>query len=100
MGNSRFDELAKVLADSSISRRETIRRLGAGFVGAALASVGIASDAYGSIPCKQVGQKCKANTDCCNGYCDPSKRTCAACPATMVTCAGTCVNVANDVANC
>src|SRR4029079_3717666 len=102
MDYNRFDELAKTLADRSISRRETLRRLGAGLFGAVLASVGIASDAQGSVACKQDGQKCKASKECCSGNCDPSTKTCSAsnCPAPTVSCNGTCVNVHTDITNC
>src|SRR5438105_8026067 len=100
MGYNRFDELAKALADSSISRRETLRRLGGGLVGAALAGVGIGCEREGAtspetadasrvgvLPglrfgggantiCRNDGYQCKVHTDCCKGYCDPSTNTC------------------------
>jgi hypothetical protein len=60
MGN-RFDELAKDLA-RGVSRREALRRLGGGLLGAAIAAVGLG---LGNASADGVGDG-EACVDCCN----------------------------------
>ena len=76
---SRFDALAKALAQSG-SRREALRRLGGFAAAAALTAVGIScapDDVVGpngkaTDPlfargrCKKQGQKCRENDECCS----------------------------------
>ena len=108
---SRFDALAKLLA-GGMSRREVLRRLGGTAAGAVLASLGLGckddvvgqDDVVGpSRPlfatgrCRVGGRKCRENSECCSGFCDPATGVCACygtsveCPATgqCISCGGT-----------
>jgi hypothetical protein len=65
-----FDDLARGLADGSITRGKAIRLMGAALVGGALASIpGIAEAAPAPKP---GGRKCRSNSGCESGYCLPS----------------------------
>jgi hypothetical protein len=100
---SRLDALAKALAASS-SRRDALRRIAGTVAAAALAAVGISCDpggvsgpragsigaqfGAGTGRCKKLAHKCRQNSECCSGFCDPFTGRCAcspgnvACPAT------------------
>jgi hypothetical protein len=62
---SRFDELAKALA-GGISRREALRRMGAGLAATLLASLGLDA-AWAGGSCN--GVTCARNQLCTNGVC-------------------------------
>ena len=73
--NRSFDELARGLANGSVSRRRALRLMGAALVGGGLASIpGIAW----AKPNKPEGAKCKHDHQCASGNCS-SSGTCAAC---------------------
>ena len=67
----KFDELARSLAGPS-SRRQALKKFGAGLAGMALACFGLAPKAKADKGgrCKVTGEKCKKNTDCCSGWCN------------------------------
>jgi hypothetical protein len=67
--NNKFDELAKGLAQSA-TRRQALKKFGAGLVGLALACFGLANRAQaGKGGCKKRGLRCRSNSDCCSGSC-------------------------------
>ena len=103
---SRFDALAKALAQSG-SRREALRRLGGAAAAVALTAVGISCapddlagpsgkakrPLFGSGGrCKKNDHKCRENDECCSGLCNPLTGVCA-CSAGSVECpvSGQCV---------
>jgi hypothetical protein len=101
---SSFDELARGLANGSISRGRAIRLMGAALVGGTLASLGIGGVAGADPPgCKRNGKHCKNNSQCCSDNC-AANGTCAACPDGRVlldngTCAKPCTTN-DDYADC
>lgn len=105
---SRFDALAKAMAESG-SRREALRRFAGVAAAAALATVGISCapddlagpngkatrPLFGSGGrCKKNDHKCRENDECCSGLCNPLTGFCA-CAAGTTTCpaSGQCVPV-------
>jgi hypothetical protein len=68
--SNKFDELAQRLAQPG-TRRQALKRFGAGIAGMALACFGLASGAEASKPgvCLPLGDKCKQDSDCCSGVC-------------------------------
>jgi hypothetical protein len=67
--NDKFDDLAKGLAQSA-TRRQALKKFGAGLAGLALACFGLANRAEaGKGGCKPFGAKCFRNTHCCSGIC-------------------------------
>ena len=67
--NDKFDELAKGMAHS-VTRRGALKKFGVGFAGIALATLGLANKADARPkPCRQAGEFCKHNHECCSGYC-------------------------------
>jgi hypothetical protein len=74
--NRSFDDLARGLADGSITRGKAIRLMGAALVGGALGSLGIGEAGADPIGCKRNGKACKKDTQCCSGNCEGG--TCAA----------------------
>ena len=89
-----FDDLARGLADGSVTRSKALRLMGAAVVGSALGSVGIGGEASADPPgCKRNGKACKKNTQCCSGNCvNAPTGTCVACPSGQVLCNGNCVS--------
>jgi hypothetical protein len=71
-----FDDLARGLADGSITRGKALRLMGAALVGGALGSVGIGEASADPIGCKRNGKTCTRNVQCCSGNC--SSGTCQA----------------------
>ena len=62
-----FDDLARGLADGSLTRGKALRLMGAALVGGAVASIpGIAEAAA---PLKPAGRKCRSNEQCKTGLC-------------------------------
>jgi hypothetical protein len=85
-----FDDLARGLADGSVTRAKALRLMGAALVGGTLTSFGIGGVAAADDGCKPTGKKCKKNKHCCSGNCSGGK--CAACPPGQVLCNGSCVS--------
>jgi hypothetical protein len=89
-----FDDLARGLADGSVTRGKALRLMGAALVGGALGSLGIREAAADQ--CKRNGKACKKDKQCCSGNC--SSGTCAAacvsvggaCTADDECCSGAC----------
>jgi hypothetical protein len=68
-----FDELARALANGSVSRRRALRLMGAALLGGTLASVvGIGEAAADRGGCKRNGKHCKRDNQCCSGDCSSS----------------------------
>jgi hypothetical protein len=64
-----FDDLARGLADGSLTRGKALRLMGAALVGGALGSVGIGEASADPPGCKRNGKKCKKDSSCCSGQC-------------------------------
>lgn len=81
-----FDDLARGLADGTLTRGKAIRLMGAAVVGGALGSLGIREASADTPGCKRNGKACKKNTQCCSGKC--SGGVCApACGSNGESCA-------------
>jgi hypothetical protein len=92
-----FDELARGLADGSVTRGKALRLMGAALVGGTLGSLGIGGEAEADPPgCKRNGKHCTRNNQCCSKNC--SSGTCAcqqnggSCGNNSQCCSGNCVN--------
>jgi len=79
-----FDDLARGLADGSITRGKALRLMGAAVVGGTLGSLGTGGVAGAAPKCKPAGKHCKRDTQCCSGNC--SGGICASCPAGQELC--------------
>jgi len=68
--NSKFDELAKGLAQST-TRRQALKKFGVGLAGMALASFGLANETQAADSTSCLGQwaPCTNNHDCCSKKC-------------------------------
>jgi hypothetical protein len=65
-----FDDLARGLADGSITRGKALRLMGAAVVGGTLGSLGIDGEAGADpIGCKRNGKHCTRNDQCCSLNC-------------------------------
>src|SRR5262245_25062075 len=111
-----FDEFSKSLAEEKVPRRETLRRLGAGFATAILGSLGLGTaeaaknatgganscNVYCSKRCyRPAKDQCIAACNACKGDTSRLTGTCgsfACCPTTL--CSGSCVDRATDFYNC
>jgi len=82
-----FDELSKAFA-SSTSRRGALKLLFATAAGGALSLVG--ARGAGARQCRDIGQACRSNADCCSRFC-PSDTYVCSCPAGFEACQGNCV---------
>src|SRR5215212_11700183 len=60
-----FDELARGLADGSLSRGKALRLMGAALVGGTLGSLGIREAAGAPPGCKRAGKHCTRTDQCC-----------------------------------
>jgi hypothetical protein len=72
----RFDDLARGLANGTVSRGRALRLFGAALVGAALGSVpgvALAKPPPPGSGCKPQGAKCIVNRDCCSQNCFTQK---------------------------
>jgi hypothetical protein len=67
-----FDELARGLADGSITRGKALRLMGAALVGGTLGSLGIREAAGDPPGCKRIGKNCTRDTQCCGSLVCPS----------------------------
>ena len=108
----RLDEFSKLLAES-VSRRETLRRIGAFAAGAVLAPLGLGTvwaarpDRCGAFcrGCSSKAQRnqCLAACRACNGNTSRLCGSCGAyacCPTSAACCNGTCTAVNSDPHNC
>src|SRR4051794_34072290 len=69
-GESFFDDLARGLADGSVTRGKALRLMGAAVVGGTLGSLGIGGEAEADpIECKRNGKHCMSNNQCCSKNC-------------------------------
>jgi hypothetical protein len=89
--NHSFDELARGLANGSITRGKAIRLMGAALVGSALASlpgVALADDD----DCRGFGRRCRRDRQCCSKNCvrRGEEKVCV-CPEGKSRCGGRCV---------
>jgi hypothetical protein len=70
-----FDELARGLANGSISRGKALKLMGAALVGGTLGSLGIGGIAAAAPPgCRHNGKQCKRDKQCCSGNCSSHGR--------------------------
>src|SRR5215216_4529605 len=60
-----FDELARGLADGSLTRGKALRLMGAALVGGTLGSLGIREAAGDPPGCKREGKHCTRTDQCC-----------------------------------
>src|SRR5919112_5481329 len=61
-----FDDLARGLAEGSLTRGKALRLMGAAVVGGTLGSLGIGGEAAADRPgCKRIGKNCTRDTQCC-----------------------------------
>ena len=108
----RLDEFSKLLAES-VSRRESLRSIGAVLAGAVLSSLGVGT-AWAARPdrctafCRSCSTKkkrnqCLAACRACNGNTSRLCGSCGAyvcCPTGTACCNGTCTSVNSDPNNC
>src|SRR5215211_8942802 len=86
-----FDELARGLADGSITRGKALRLMGAALVGGTLASLGIGEAGADPPGCKRAGKHCTRNDQCCgtlvcvSGTCQTPTTTTTETPTTTTT---------------
>ncbi len=59
-----LDDLARGMADRSVSRRQALKLVAAGAAAALLSLVG-AREAGAQPPCRQLGRVCEGATQCC-----------------------------------
>ena len=78
-----FDDLARGLADGSLTRGKALRLMGAAVVGGTLGSLGIGEASADPPGCKRNGKPCTRGTQCCSGNC--SGGTCQAQTTTTTT---------------
>jgi hypothetical protein len=79
-----FDELARGLADGTLTRGKALRLMGAALVGGTLGSLG--GVAVADDECKPLNKKCRKDKQCCTGLlCDNGK--CATCRSNGGPCA-------------
>src|SRR5919107_3616121 len=65
-----FDDLARGLADGTLTRGKALRFIGAAVVGSTLGSLGIGGEASADpIGCKRNGKNCTRNDQCCSRNC-------------------------------
>jgi len=69
-----FDDLARGLADGSITRGRALRLMGAALVGGALGSLGIRGASADPKGCTPNGKDCKRDKQCCSGNCSSHGR--------------------------
>jgi hypothetical protein len=86
-----FDELARGLADGSITRGKALRLMGAALVGGSLGSLGIREAGADRPGCKRIGKNCTRNDQCCgnlvclSGTCQTPTATTTETPTTTTT---------------
>src|SRR5215211_5893917 len=86
-----FDDLARGLADGSITRGKALRLMGAALVGGTLASLGICEAGADPPGCKREGKHCTRTDQCCgslvclSGTCQTPTTTTTETPTTTTT---------------
>ena len=86
-----FDELARGLADGSITRGRALRLMGAALLGGTLGSLGIGEAAGDPPGCKRAGKNCTRTDQCCgnlvcvSGTCQTPTTTTTETPTTTTT---------------
>ena len=91
--NRSFDDLARGLADVSVTRGKALRLMGAALVGGTLASLGMGGEAAADPPgCKRNGKHCTRDAQCCGSLVCVSGTCAAACESGQVLCNGNCVS--------
>jgi hypothetical protein len=94
-----FDDLARGMANGSLTRGKALRLMGAAVVGGALGSLGIGEAGADPNGCKRNGKNCKRDDQCCSLNC--SDGTCqepifgclqngSFCTTSTQCCSGTC----------
>ena len=95
---SSLDELAKGLANGTLSRGKALRWMGGALLGAALASfpgVAWAND------CRRLGRECRRDSQCCSRNCirRGDDKVCG-CPEGKTRCNDRCVNLQRNERHC
>jgi hypothetical protein len=67
-----FDELARGLADGTLTRGKALRLMGAALVGGSLASLGMREAGADRPGCKRLGKHCTRDEQCCGNLVCPS----------------------------
>jgi hypothetical protein len=86
-----FDELARGLADGTLTRGKALRLMGAALVGGSLASLGIREAGADPPGCKRAGKHCTRDTQCCgslvcvSGTCQTPTTSTTETPTTSTT---------------
>src|SRR5215216_1744192 len=86
-----FDELARGLADGSLTRGRALRLMGAALVGGSLASLGIGEAGADPPGCKRIGKHCTRDPQCCgslvcvSGTCQTPTTTTTETPTTTTS---------------
>jgi hypothetical protein len=97
--DSFFDDLARGLADGSLTRGKALRLMGAAVVGGTLGSLGIGAEASADPPgCKRNGKNCKRNAQCCSGNC--ASGSCQAQTTTTTTSTSTSTSTTSTTPGC
>ena len=103
-----FDQLVKAFGTQGASRRDVVRRIAGGVVGAAAAMLGLRTATACTGQLCNVDSECCTGTNCLNGGCNPcaaAGATCSSrkpcCRQTRTTCCGTiCVNTRTSNNHC
>jgi hypothetical protein len=86
MDDQQFDQLSKSLA-TSVSRRQAMKVLGATAIGGVAALFGArGASAHHNARCKDIGDNCRSNAECCERVCVDFH---CVCPGGTVLCPGT-----------
>ena len=86
-----FDELARGLADGSLTRGKALRLMGAALVGGTLGSLGIGEAGADPPGCKRIGKHCTRDPQCCgslvcvSGTCQTPTTSTTETPTTSTT---------------
>lgn len=89
MKSQAFDELSKQVATAT-TRRQALRYFAVA-AGATVLPWTAASPAQAA-RCRKNDQPCRASSECCSQFCDPTTGRCAGCDPGTVACGGTCVS--------
>jgi hypothetical protein len=94
-----FDDLARGLADGSLTRGKALRLMGAALVGGALAS--LPGTALADDDCRSFGRRCRRDSQCCSKNCvrRGDGKVCG-CPEGQRRCNDRCVNLQRNENHC
>jgi hypothetical protein len=88
MDPNRLDDLAKVVASTS-SRRQALKAFGASALAFMFAGIrGGGAEAHHDAPCRDDGDNCRSNAECCSRVCLDFH---CGCPEGQLACQGECV---------